>query len=180
MVPVWGWSLRCAPRLSQCHPRELPGASWTQPGIAAEPRPCSPEGILLSLASWWQNPRRNQGWAVPGAAPSAARWESWAEGFGVISVGLGSAGPCTEGGDSRSPSELGVQGIWSSLGLGNENRAEFGTELVDPERGQKPWEKKDKAQGFQRCPSLPFPPESWRDPKGIHGAREAGQQQGLG
>lgn len=41
------------------------------------------EGTLLILDSCWQNLRRNQGWAVPSAAPSNAGSEGWAEGFGV-------------------------------------------------------------------------------------------------
>lgn len=47
------------------------------------------ERTLLILGSCWQNLRRNQGWAVPSAAPSNAGSEGWAEGFGVISCGFG-------------------------------------------------------------------------------------------
>lgn len=84
MVLVWSWTLECAPKLSQCHFRELPG-------VTVEPRLCSPilRESCCFWGSWWQNPRRNQGWAVPSAAPSNAGCEGWAEGFGVISCGFG-------------------------------------------------------------------------------------------
>lgn len=115
MVLVWSWSLECAPKLSQCHFRELPGAGWIQPGVTVGPRLCSP--ILSRIwGCWWQNGRRNQGWAVPRAAPSRAGCEGWAGGFGVISCGFGVSWAQTEGGDSRSPRELGVEGIWTLTG----------------------------------------------------------------
>lgn len=87
-VLMWGWSLDCAPKLSQCHFRD---SAWDPCGARAVLSHLlqHPEGILLVLGSCWQNPGRNQGWAVPGAAPSAACWEGWAEGFGVISCGFG-------------------------------------------------------------------------------------------
>lgn len=91
MVLMWAWSLECAPRLSQGGFRELPGvvgSAWDHCGAKAVFSHA--EGVLLILGSWWQNPRGSQGWAVPSTAPSSARWEGWAGGFGGFPVGLGS------------------------------------------------------------------------------------------